>query len=490
MIQTATPDRTRALALGVLCAGQLMIILDQTIVNVALPSIQRDLGFSQSSLAWVVNAYLIAFGGLLLLSGRLGDLVGRKRVFLTGLTIFTFASLLCGLASDQGFLIAARFLQGIGGAATSAVILSMIVTMSPDAKSLGKAMALFSVVSAGGGALGPVAGGLLTSGISWHWIFFVNIPIGVAAGFIAVRVLTPDSGEGLGKGADYVGAALVTAGLMLGVYTIVKVTDYGWLSAHTLGFGLLAIVLVAAFVARQATAREPLAPLRIFRLRPLTGANVVQVLVVAGMFGFLFLGTLYVQRVLGFSAAKTGLAFLPIAVVIGLVSLLLAAPLMARFGPPNVLMVSIGLIAIALALLGHAPARGHYLTDVLPVMLILGAGFGAMMPALMTVAMADVPPRDSGLASGLFNTIQQVGGALTLAVLVTLATSRATHLAAAGQSTATALTGGYHVAFRIGAGCAALAVVVVALVLRSPRPVSGSPVSADMAAETPSSVTG
>ena len=313
-------ERDRWIALVVLCAGFLMIILDQTIVNVALPSIQDDLGFSQSSLAWVVNAYLIAFGGLLLLAGRLGDLIGRKRIFLIGLTIFTLASLVCGVAQTQGMLIVARFVQGLGGAMTSAVILGMIVTMFPRPAEQAKAIGVYSFVAAGGASIGLLAGGVLTEAINWHWIFFVNLPIGIATGVLASRLLDNDKGIGLSEGADVPGAVLVVGSLMLGVYTIVEAENYGWGSLHTLGLGALAIALLVAFVIRESRIANPLIPLRIFRSRVVTGANLVQALTVGGLFGMFFLGALYMQRVLGYGAIDVGLAFLPVALLIGIFS--------------------------------------------------------------------------------------------------------------------------------------------------------------------------
>ena len=460
-------DRGRWLALVVLCAGQLMIILDQTIVNVALPSIQGDLGFSQSGLAWVVNVYLIAFGGLLLLFGRLGDLLGRKRVFVAGLIVFTGASLLCGLAQSRGMLVGARLVQGVGGAMASSVVLGMIFATFPRPRELARAIGFFSFVAAAGGALGPLLGGVLTQAMGWHWIFFVNVPVGIASTALAARVLDPERGLGLGKGADAPGALLVTAGLMLAVYAIVGITEHGWGSAHTLGFGAISVVLLAGFVRRQASTPTPILPLGVFRSRRLTAANLVQALMVAGMFGFLFLGTLYVQRILGYDAMTTGLAFLPIALVIGAVSLFLSARLNARFGERRVLVAGLCLIVAGLALLGRAPVDGDYAADVLPVMLLLGVGFGAAIPALTALAMSGVAPGDSGLASGLFNTTQQVGGALGLAVLATLATSRTEGLLADGQDTTSALTGGYHLAFAVGTGLVVAAIALAALLLRS-----------------------
>jgi EmrB/QacA subfamily drug resistance transporter len=465
----ATTDRSRWVALVVLCAGMLMIILDQTIVNVALPTIQSDLGFSQSSLAWVINAYLIALGGLLLLAGRMGDLLGRKRIFLAGLALFTLASLLCGVSQTEEMLIGARFVQGVGAAMASAVILGMIVTMFPQPREQAMAIGIYSFVASAGASIGLLAGGLITQAINWHWIFFVNLPIGVAAAVLAVRLLEDDRGLGLGEGADVAGAILVTAALMLGVYTIVGTVDHGWASAHTLGFGAAAVALLAAFVARQATAGRPLVPLRIFRSRNVSGANVVQALMVAGMFGMFFLGTLYLQRVLGYDAVQTGAAFLPVSVGIGVLSLGFSARLITRLGARAVLLPGLVAIVAGLLLLTGAPVGGDYVTDLLPALVLLGVGAGIAFPALVTLAMSGATPADSGLASGLVNTTQQVGGALGLAVLATLSSSRSDHLLAQGESAASALTGGYHLAFAIGAGLVVAAIVVAALVLRSER---------------------
>ncbi|HEX8802629.1 MAG TPA: DHA2 family efflux MFS transporter permease subunit [Acidimicrobiales bacterium] len=463
-------DRSRTLALVVLCAGMLMNILDQTIVSVALPSIQADLGFSQSGLAWVVNAYLIPFGGLLLLAGRLGDLVGRTRVFLAGLVVFTAASLLCGLATSPGLLVGARFLQGVGGALTSAVILGMIVRLYPEPGGQGRAIGAFSFAAAAGGSIGLIVGGLLTQALSWHWIFFVNVPIGLLVLAAARRLLARDRGLGLAAGADVAGGALVTSGLMLGVYAIVGAADRGWLDATTLAVGGSSLALLAAFAVRQATAARPLLPLRLLRSRDVSGANAVQVLLVAGMFGFQFTSALYLQRVLGYEAAQVGLAILPAAVAIGALSLGASARLGARFGSRAVLLPGLALIVVGLALLARVPVDGRYAADVLPGVLLAGVGFGLGFPALTTLAMSGASADDSGLASGLFNTTQQVGGALGLAVLATLAAARTDSLAAAGGGTAAALTGGYRLAFGVAAGLAATALVLAAVVLRRPRP--------------------
>ena len=468
--KTAPDDRSRWIALVVLCVGMLMIVLDATVVNVALPSIQSDLGFSQSSLAWVVNAYLIAFGGLLLLAGRLGDLISRRGVFLAGLGVFTVASLLCGVAQSQELLVAARFVQGVGGAMTSAVILGMIVTMFPEPREQAKAIGVYSFVASAGGSVGLLAGGVLTQGINWHWIFFVNIPIGIATAVLALRLLDKDRGIGFGRGADVLGAVLITGALMLLVYTIVKpAADYGWGSGRTLALGAGSLALLAAFVAREATASNPLIPLRIFRSRNVSGANAIQALFVAGMFGMFFLGALYLQRVLGYDALETGLAFLPVTIVIGTLSLRYSERLIMRFGARATLLPGLVLIAAGLGLFTQVPVDGSYVTDVLPTMILLGTGAGLSFPALMTLAMSGATQSDAGLASGLVNTTLQVGGALGLAVLATLSATRSETLIEQGDSTASALTDGYQLAFTIGAGLVVAAIVVAVTVLQPER---------------------
>jgi EmrB/QacA subfamily drug resistance transporter len=443
-----------------------------TVVNVALPSIQDDLGFSQSSLAWVVNAYLIAFGGLLLLAGRLGDLIGRRSIFLAGLGVFTVASLLCGIAQSQEMLVAARFVQGIGGAMTSAVILGMIVTMFPEPREQAKAIGVYAFVASAGGSVGLLAGGVLTQAINWHWIFIVNVPIGIATAVFALRLLERDRGIGLRAGADIPGALLITGALMLGVYTIViPAAEDGWGASSTLLLGGLSLALLAAFVAREATARTPLVPLRIFRSRNLTGANLIQCLSVAGMFGVFFLGALYLQRIQGYDALQTGLAFLPVTIAMGTLSVRYTEPLVTRFGARGTLLPGLGLIGLALVLFTQAPVDGDYVADVLPTMILLGLGAGLCFPALMTLAMSGATPSDAGLASGLVNTTAQVGGALGLAVLATLSASRSDALAEQGETAAAALTGGYQLAFWIGAVLVGAAIVVAALVLRrEPKP--------------------
>jgi EmrB/QacA subfamily drug resistance transporter len=464
--QETRTERDRWIALVVLCVGMLMIILDQTIVNVALPSIQDDLEFSQSNLAWVVNAYLIAFGGLLLLAGRLGDLIGRKRIFMIGLGVFTVASLLCGAAQSQEMLIAARFVQGAGGALASAVILGMIVTMFPEPRDQAKAIGVYSFTASAGASIGLLMGGVLTEAINWHWIFFVNIPIGVLTAALAVRLVAGDKGIGLSRGADVLGGLLIVSSLMLAVYTIVEAESRGWGSADTLGLGAVSIALLAGFVARQARARNPLVPLRIFRSRTVSGANVIGALMVAGMFGMFFLGALYMQRVLGYDALEVGLAFLPVALLIGALSLGISARLIMRFGGKATLIPGLVLIVAGLAWFQRVPVDGEYLVDLLPSMLLLGLGAGLTFPSLMTLAMSGASESDAGLASGLINTTIQVGGALGLAVLATLSATRTESLLADGTSNAAALVEGYQLAFVIGA---ALVLVAVAVALVLPR---------------------
>jgi EmrB/QacA subfamily drug resistance transporter len=446
----------------------LMIVLDVTVVNVALPSIQDDLGFSNSSLAWVVNAYLIAFGGLLLLAGRLGDLVGRRRIFLFGLAVFTVASLLCGVAQTPWLLVGARFLQGVGGAMTSAVILGMIVTMFPEPREQAKAIGVYAFVASAGGSVGLLAGGVLTQAINWHWIFFINLPIGIATAVFAIRLLERDRGIGLRNGADIPGAVLITSALMLLVYTIVKpAAEFGWTDGQTLGLGAVSLALLGAFIVREATARRPLIPLRIFRSANVSGANVTQALMVSGMFGMFFLGSLYMQRILGYDALEIGLAFLPVTIVMGTMSVRYSERLVMRFGPKATLLPGLTLIMAGLLLFTRAPVGGDYLTHVLPVMILLGTGAGVSFPALMNLAMSGATREDAGLASGLINTTAQVGAALGLAVLATLSAGRAANLVEAGESMPVALTEGYHLAFWIGGGLTAVAIVIAATVLRS-----------------------
>ena len=467
-------DRKRWIALYVLCAGVLMIVIDATIVNVALPSIQDDLGFSQSNLAWVVNAYLIAFGGLLLLAGRVGDLIGQRRIFLVGLAVFTAASLLCAVSQSQGLLIAARFVQGVGGALTSAVILGMIVTMFPEPREQAKAIGVYGFVASAGGSIGLLAGGALTEAINWHWIFFINIPVGIVTAFLATRLVADSPGIGLKAGADLPGAVLLTGGLMLGVYTILQVSESGWGSTRTLGLGAVSIALLAAFVTRQARIANPLMPLRLFHSRNVSGANVVIALLVVGMFGMFFLGALYLQRILGYDPLEVGLAFLPSTIVMGTMSLKLSGPLAMRYGPKAMLLVSLVSIGLGLLLFSQTPVDATYATQVMPATIFIGIGAGLGFPSLMGLAMSGATPSDSGLASGLINTSVQVGGAIGLAVLATLASERTDALRAGGDSVDAALNGGFHLAYLIGAALVGVAIVVALTVLRSGSPAAAA----------------
>jgi EmrB/QacA subfamily drug resistance transporter len=474
--------RTRWLALYVLCLGDLMIVLDSSIVNVALPSIQADLGFSPEALAWVVNAYLLTFGGFLLLSGRLGDLLGNKRVFTAGVVSFTAASVLCGLAPSAELLVAGRAVQGLGGAAVSAVALSLIMGLFSDPAERAKAMGFFGFVMSGGGAVGVLAGGVLTGLLSWHWIFLVNVPIGVAVWFAARRVLpadeqVPDAGR-----LDVPGAVLVTASLMLTVYAVVGGNDAGWTSARTLGLLAAGALLLAVFVAYEARTEQPLVPLRMFTLRNVAVSQVVGVLWAAAMFAWFFLAALYLQRVLGYSALEVGLAFVPTSVVMAFCSLRVSDRLVMRFGIRPPLVVGLTLAAVSLALFSRAPIDGSFAVDVLPSMLLLGAGAGIAFNPVLLAAMGDVEPHESGLASGLVNTSFMMGGALGLAVLVAISSARTTALVEAGTDPVAAELGGYQLAFGVGAACALLAAVVGGAFLR-PQPMGAHGAPAEEAAE-------
>lgn len=449
MIRALTSTDTRWAALAVLCVGMLMIVLDGTVVNVALPSIQSDLGFTQSNLAWVINAYMIAFGGLLLLAGRLGDLIGSKRVFVAGLSLFTLASLLCGVSWVREMLVAARFLQGIGGAFASSVILSMIVMMFEEPGERAKAMSAFSFTASAGGSIGLLVSGALTQVASWHWVFLINVPIGIAAIALAMRYLKPGEALGLREGADVLGAILITGSLMLAVFTVVELPSQG-ASTQTLITAVLAAASFAAFIIRQATATKPLLPLALFRSRNLSGSNVLQVLLVAGMFGFFFLDSLYLRRVLGYNAVETGFAFLPVTLAIGALSISWSAQLAMRFGPRKVIIAGVATAAIGLAIAAMMPLSRNYIA-LFPSMLLLGVGMGVSFPSLMMFAMQTATSRNSGLISGLINTTAQVGGAFGLAILATLATVTS-----------------YQAAFAAAAACLAGATLIAAVVLQSP----------------------
>jgi EmrB/QacA subfamily drug resistance transporter len=471
---TATADserkreRRRWIALAVLCLGQLMMVLDATIVNVALPSIQRDLHFSQGNLTWVMNGYLITFGGFLLLAGRVGDLIGRKKVFLAGLVLFTAASILCGLAGSQAMLIVARLLQGIGGAVASSVILAIIVTEFPAASEQAKAMGMYAFVSAGGGSIGLLAGGALTQSLDWHWIFFVNIPIGALAFLLGSALIEENEGIGLAGGVDVAGSILITLATMLGAFAIVKSTDYGLFSARTLGVGGASLVLLGVFLALEGRLANPIMPLRILKLRLLMGSSVVRGLLVTGMFSAFFLGSLYLERVLGYNAIQTGLAFLPLTFCIGVLSMGVSARAVERYGPIATLTAGLTGIIAGLLLLAGQGVHASYFPGLFFAFLLLGLGAGASFLPLLTMGMSDAPERDAGLASGIVNVSVQLFGAIGLATLGTIATDHSKALAAGGSPLRSALTGGYHLSYLVAATCVAVGILAAFLVLRPP----------------------
>ncbi|OWJ56732.1 DHA2 family efflux MFS transporter permease subunit [Inquilinus limosus] len=473
--RTAAPRDGRWLALTVLCLGVLMIVLDSTVVNVALPSIKTDLGFNDSTLAWVVNGYLLTFGGFLLLGGRLGDLFGHRRLFLIGLAVFTLASLACGLATNQVFLITFRAVQGLGGAVVSAVALSLIMDLFTEPADRAKAMGVYGFVAAGGGSVGVLLGGLLTGALSWHWIFLINLPIGIAVFGLSLPLLPATRNEAADRRLDIAGAVTVTAALMLAVYAIVNGNDAGWTSAQT--FGLLggAVVLLAAFVAIETRVAAPLMPLGLFRLRSLAVANVIGTLWAAAMFAWFFLSALYMQQVLAYGPMEVGLAFLPANLIMAAFSLGLSARLVMRVGIRLPIVVGLLLAAAGLALFAWAPVGGSFALHVLPGMLLLGLGCGMALNPVLLAAMSEVGPTESGLASGMVNTAFMMGGALGLAILASLAASRTGGLLAAGADQPAALVGGYQAAFLAGACFAALAAVLGAVLLRTP-PAAAVPV--------------
>jgi EmrB/QacA subfamily drug resistance transporter len=462
-------ERRRWAALVAVLLAQLMIVLDATIVNVALPSIQTDLHFSQSSLTWVVNAYLITFGSFLLVAGRLGDLVGRRRVLLTGLAVFTAASALCGLAQDGTMLVAARFVQGLGGALSSAVILAIIATEFPDAIERTKAMSTYTFVSVAGGSIGLMAGGALTQAIDWHWIFFVNVPIG-ALSVAAVRALVDERpGIGLRRGVDVLGGVMVTVAMALGVYAIVEAPYHGWTSAHTLGFGAASVALLTAFLALEARLANPILPLRLLRLRTLAGSSVVRSMMGMGMYGSFFLGALYLERVQGYGSVRTGEAFLPWTLVVAALSAGPTARLVRRYGAGRPLLAGLLIMAAGLLTLSSAGAGDDYFPTVFVAFVLMGLGAGTAFMPLLTIALSDVPPADAGVASALVNVSLYISGALGLAALGAIATDRTQSLAQQGWAADHALVAGYQLAFVIAAICVAATVAVAVLVLRADR---------------------
>ena len=460
----------RWLALIILCFGDLMIVLDATIVNVALPSIREDLGFSETSLAWVINAYLLTFGGFLLLSGRLGDLFGHRRLFSIGIVLFTVASVACGLSTTQELLIGARAIQGLGGAVVSAVALSLIMTLFTETGDRAKAMGVFGFVASGGGTIGVLAGGLLTDALNWHWIFLVNIPIGIAVYALTVALLPADQVAEQDRRVDYAGAVTVTVSLMLAVYAIVNGEDVGWLTAQTLLLLAAAAVLFVAFILIEAFVPKPLMPLGLFKHRTLATANGVAVLLSGAMFAAFFLTALYLQLVLGYSPLEVGLAFLPTSLIMGAFSLGLSAKLVMRFGIKPPLVGGLLFMAAGLLLFARMPVDGSFVVDFLPPGILLAIGAGMGFNPLLLAAMGDVEQSEAGLASGVVNTSFMMGGALGLAILASLSASRTEDLRAAGEDTATALTGGYHWAFVAGAVFAVAGAVLSGLLIRAEQP--------------------
>ncbi len=465
---TFAPDRRRWTTLLLVCMAQLMIVLDITIVNVALPSIQNDLHFSQTNLTWVVNAFLVSFGSLLLLAGRLGDLIGRRRVFLAGLVIFTAASLLCGLAPSAGVLIGARFLQGIGAAAQASVILAIIVTEFPEAAERARAMSAYVFVSVAGGSVGLLAGGLLTQALSWHWVFFVNLPVGLATFVLSRLLIRADQGQGLSHGVDWIGSLLVTASLMSAIYAIVESTTRGWTSTVVLVFGGLAVALMAAFLAVQARIENPIMPLRILRLRGLVNASLVRGFLVTGMYSTFFLGTLYLEHVRHYTALQTGAAFLPWTITVAILSQGITARLVARFGSLQVLTAGMASAVAGLLLFATVGAHTVFFPTVFFACFAIGFGLGTAFMPLLTIAMAEIPPADAGLGSGITNVSQQISGALGLAVLSTIAASHTKALLSTHDGLTASLLGGYHLAFLIGAATITAGTALAFVLLRPP----------------------
>ncbi len=461
------PESRRWASLFIVCLAQLMIVLDVTIVNVALPSIQRDLHFSQGNLTWVVNAFLVTFGSLLLLAGRLGDLAGRRRVFLTGLTIFTLASLFCGIAPTQGALIGARFLQGIGAAAQASVILAIIVTEFPEPSERARAMGAYVFVSVAGGSLGLLAGGLLTQTLGWHWVFFVNLPVGLAAFALGQRLIPADEGLGLAHGVDWIGSLLVTGSLMSAIYAIIQATAHGWISPQVLAFGGLAAVLMGAFLALEARIQNPIMPLQVLRLRGLTNASLVRGFLVSGMYSTFFLGTLYLEHVRHYDPLQTGAAFLPWTLTVAVLSQGITARLVTRFGPLPVLIAGMSTAVVGLLLFSTVGPHTTFFPTIFFACFAIGLGIGSAFMPLLTIAMAEVPAADAGLGSGITNVSQQISGALGLAVLSTIAANRTKGLLAAHHGVTSSLIGGYHLAFLAGAATIATGIALAAVLLRA-----------------------
>ena len=464
---TEAGDRRRWVALVVVCLAMFMNALDGSIVNVALPDIQKSLGFSQSGLTWVVDAYLISFGSFLLLAGRLGDLVGRKKVFLAGVTLFVLASIACGSADSQGMLIAARFVQGIGGALSSSVIVAIIVTEFPSPLERGKAMSAYVFVAVGGGSIGLLAGGVLTQFLSWHWIFFVNVPIGIATLILGRFLIVENVGLGIKQGVDWLGSALITVSVMIAIYGVVTATTYGWISAHTLVTIGISLALLAFFVVLESRLANPIMPLRILKLRTLTGSAVIRGLLITGMFSTFFIGALYFEHVLGYSPVKTGVAFLPQALMMAALSTGITAKLVDRFGPKRVMYPGMVMAVIGLVLLASAGQHAAYFPQIFVAFLLVGAGAGLSFMPLLQIGMSEIPSDDAGLGSGVVNVSQQMAGAIGLAVLSTIAANRTKSLVASGHAVIHSLTLGYQLALYIAAAAVLVGLLVSPILLRT-----------------------
>jgi EmrB/QacA subfamily drug resistance transporter len=468
--KNSTTERARWIALAVVCMAQLMSIMDGTIVTVALPRIQADLHFSQSSLSWVLNGYFITFGSFLLLGGRLGDLIGRRRIFLAGIALFTAASAACGLADSQTTLVIARFVQGLGGAGAVAAIVAIIASEFPNPRERAQAMSLYTLTISAGASIGLIAGGAITQLLNWHWIFFINVPIGIATIVFGRAWIAENPGPGVDRHIDVLGSVMITAAMVLGAYAIVTAGSHGWGSAHTLGFGAAAVGLLAGFAALESRLSNPIMPLRVFAIRGLAATSVVRGLFICGMYATFFIGTLYMERVRGFGVLATGVAFLPQTVALALLSMGPVAWLVGRFGPRPPMIVGLVFGVAGLFLLTRLHAHSSYLPDLFIPFVLMGLGAGLAFMPLLTVAMAKVPRADAGLASGIVNTSLQMATAIGIAVLGTVSESRTRTLTGQGAGHIAALLGGYQLAFEVGTGCVVAAFVLAVVAVRTPRP--------------------